>query len=153
MSQTLTNNLYKNLELLHIEATKVYPEAPILRDLCLAQAILESRLLGVPSKLATMANNLFGIKGKGTAGSVWMLTWEHINGKDIKVEAAFAKNATVEDSIKQHRHVLELPRYKKVWLSKTFDEAAKATHEAGYATDPGYPSKLIDIYNKYIKSI
>lgn len=145
------NDIKQNISLLRPEILKVYPESIIMADLCLAQAILESRLLGVPSGLARDCNNLFGIKGKGTLGTVYLLTHEYVRGKEITVKAGFAKNLTLEDSIKQHRHVLELPRYKKVWTSQTFNEAADAIRLAGYATDINYTRSLIDIYNKYIK--
>lgn len=147
----LTNDFKTNLRLLKQAVEVVYPESTIMQNLCLAQAILESRLLGVPSGLAKDNNNLFGIKGKGTDGSVYLMTWEHIKGKDIQVKALFAKNKTLEDSIRQHRKVLSLSRYKKVWEARTFEEAANAVRECGYATDKNYSIKLIDIYNKYLK--
>ena len=147
---TLTDNPTENIEMLKKLTSQVYADAPIVGDLCLCQGILESRLLGAPSGLARDANNLFGIKGTGTAGSVYLWTWEHINGKDIQVKAAFSKNLTIEDSLRQHRHVLELPRYRSVWLAKSFEEAANQIRLDGYATDPNYSTSLIEIYNNHV---
>ena len=128
-----------------------YPNNPALAKLTASQAILESRLLGNPSGLARN-NNLFGIKGKGTAGTVNMRTREVYGGKSVYENAGFAKNSTLTDSFKQHRNLLERSRYKNVWNAKSLPEAAQAVRAAGYATDPRYPQKLINIYNKYLSS-
>lgn len=58
-------------------------------SLTIAQATLESNW--GTSGLALQVNNLFGIKGKGTAGSVEMPTTEVVNGKAVMVAASFRK--------------------------------------------------------------
>lgn len=131
-------------------ARNVYKDNPVMADIATAQAILESNLANKPSGLA-LKNNYFGIKGKGTAGSANMPTWEVINGKKINVKAPFAVNATPADSFTQHYNLMQKPRYKAVREAKTFEEAADAIYNAGYATDPQYPKKLKQIYLKYLK--
>ena len=133
------------------EVTSVYYDLPIVGQLALVQAIHESGLLQKPSSLAVKYNNFFGIKKAGTAGTVKLKTKEYIKGKWVIVYEPFGSNKTVADSITQHRALMHRPRYKSVLESKTFEEAAKAVWRSGYATDPSYPKKLINIYNKYIK--
>lgn len=147
----LTGDPKENIKLLRNLTSLAYADEPIMADLCLAQGILESRLLGVPSSLAMKYNNLFGIKGKGTDGSINLKTWEVIKGKSIQVIAPFAQNLSLYDSILQHKKVLSLPRYALVHKAKTFNEAAKAILVAGYATDPNYTKSLIDVYLNHIK--
>ena len=136
----------------------VYADYPVVAKLAIAQAILESHLEGTPSGLALRANNLFGIKGSGTDGSINMPTHEFENGQWIIVDAYFAKNLTIQDSIMQHRNLMlngtsGCPnRYKPVLQAKSFEEAANQIRLCGYATDPSYTQKLIDIYNRDINA-
>lgn len=146
---SLTSNSSENISLLKQLCEDLIPN-PILRDLTICQGILESRLAGIPSGLAINHNNLFGIKGEGTAGSVTLPTHEFFEGAMHEVNASFAANNSVEDSILQHAKLLEEPRYARVAACTTFEEAAQAIKDCGYATDPGYPHELMIEYNKYI---
>lgn len=139
----------RSIDSLKATALFVYRN-PVLANLATAQAILESGLPNKPSKLATQGKNLFGIKGKGTDGSIKFLTWEHINGEDVRIYANFAKNKTYEDSFRQHYALLHKVRYDRVLKSATVEEAARAVQECGYATDPNYATKLIHIYYGYL---
>ena len=114
----------------------------------IAQAILESGWGA--SKLATQANNLFGIKGTGNCGSVTMPTKEYIGGKYVTVNAAFKKYCSFEDSIVDHGNFfLDNSRYQKAMKnSENADEFARQIQDAGYATDPGYASSLIKLINQ-----
>ncbi len=140
-----------NIELIKKLSDELYPKDPILAAMTITQAILESRLAGKPSQLAIKYNNLFGIKGKGTAGTVALPTQEFENGKMVTVSQEFAWNVTLMDSLKQHKRLLEKDRYTKVRIAKTFEEAADEIRKAGYATDPAYTKLLISTYNKYVK--
>jgi flagellum-specific peptidoglycan hydrolase FlgJ len=64
-----------------------------------AQAIVET---GWGKHTIGEAKNLFGIKGRGPAGSVRAPTREYINGKWITVDADFAKYDSFEQSITEH---------------------------------------------------
>ena len=121
--------------------------------LAATQAVLESGLLGKVSSLAASHNNLFGIKGSGTAGSARLKTREVFDGKDVFIMAPFAKNKTIADSFIQHKKLLNNKRYKKVMAATSFEHAAAEVRLAGYATDPKYPQKLVDTYNKYLKEL
>jgi hypothetical protein len=131
------NNIYKKALALSIPE----PQA----RLAAAQAQLESR--GGESGLASKYNNLFGIKGSGTAGSTSMPTLEQGPGGMYRTNAKFAAYSSQEDSIKH-------------WWAKVqrqWPEAAKATtlegaaaglrtgQQGGYATDRNYVAKVLGI--------
>ena len=149
MEFVLTDSKTENISLFKMMATSCYPDNQIMADLTIAQAILESNS-GL-SKLSRLNNNLFGIKGKGTAGVAWYPTKEWEDGEEVTEVQGFASNKTLLDSFKQHKKVLDLPRYVKVREAKTFEDAALQVRLAGYATDPSYTQELIDVYNQYIK--
>lgn len=144
------------MDLLHellVAADKVYADKPALKALCMAQGVLESGLLSKPSRLARDYYNLFGIKGVGTIGSVKMPTKEFIKGQWVTVKDSFAYNETVEDSVKQHRQLMEKPRYHKVMAAESFEEACLEVHKAGYATDPAYPDKLMRVFSQILGAL
>lgn len=147
----LTYNPKENIILVVEAANRVHFNNPVLADLTVCQAILESNLLHTPSVLAMEYNNLFGIKGTGTDGAVLLPTHEYYNGEMKIVRDYFAKNKTLDDSIEQHRLLLEKERYKPVREAKTFEEAAVQIKRCGYATDNQYPEKLIKIFNNFVR--
>lgn len=148
----LTTDSKTNIELVKKIALEQYPDNQNLAMLTAAQAILESRLNGVPSQLALEDNNLFGIKGSGTDGSQEFWTHEEVDGKMIEVRQNFAVNKSVEDSFAQHRRVLGLPRYENLTQKGlSFQSLAYRIRQDGYATDSSYTQELIDVYNKYLK--
>lgn len=119
-----------------------------------AQAILESgwgQSVPVDKYTGVLSYNLFGIKGKGTIGSVISNTWEVYNGVTYRIDDAFRAYNNLEESWKDHKALLlNLKRYKP-FTEVMFDytKGAWAIKRAGYATDPKYPIKLIDIIYKY----
>lgn len=147
----LTDDSKTNIQVVKSAAQSIFPLNKTLRDLAVAQAILESNLYGKPSKLARQHNNLFGIKGKGTKGSVNMSTKEFISGSMTTLKDGFAANGSVEESFEQYKNLIDKPRYAKVKAASSFEDAAKEIRSAGYATDPNYTKMLINIYNKYLK--
>lgn len=158
MSSLIKTDPKANQKIVYQEALKVFGGNVLMAEVTLAQAILESNLLGVPSQLALKYNNLFGIKGKGTKGSVKLDTREETkDGKSYYVKADFQWNTSIEDSIAQRKRLLEngtrdFPtRYHPVLKATTFEQAAKALVAGGYATDGSYAKKLIQVYEKYIK--
>lgn len=151
----LTTIIKTNIQLVKDLAKKSFPNNPILADMTAVQAILEAGLRrSPPSKLAYEHNNLFGIKGKGTAGSVNMMTheWSEKTGM-VEIMQPFAKNISVEDSFAQHNKLFDLPRYQNLKMAKTFEEAARLIRLDGYATDPNYTLLLIEVYNQYVKIV
>ncbi|AWP28695.1 glycoside hydrolase family 73 protein [Paenibacillus sp. Cedars] len=121
-------------------------------SLTIAQAALESAW--GTSGLTKKGNNLFGIKGRGPAGSCTMPTTEYVNGKPIKVDAAFRAYNNWGESITDHTKLIlngvswDRNKYKKV-IGVDGKTAAREIQEAGYATDPKYADKLISIMDEY----
>ncbi|WP_379152886.1 glucosaminidase domain-containing protein [Paenibacillus sp. sgz5001063] len=120
----------------------------IAASLTIAQAALESGWGS--SRLTVRANNLFGIKGTGPAGSISMQTTEYRDGKAMKVTTAFRAYNNWGESVADHS---ELIRNGVYWNRNLYSkviglggaDAAREIAESGYATDPDYASKLIQI--------
>ncbi|MFQ3581330.1 MAG: glucosaminidase domain-containing protein [Chloracidobacterium sp.] len=115
----------------------------------IAQAILESGW--GRSALAQQANNFFGIKGTGPAGSVTMRTREVINGQSVYVNAQFRKYNTPQESFADHARLFTQSRRYAEAMRHTSDpfRFAAEIHRAGYATDPDYTRKLHDLMRQY----
>lgn len=130
-------------------AKAVYPEDKILSVVTVAQAILESGFSQGGSQLANRYNNLFGIKGEGTDGSISLLTHEYVGGNRTAVYADFAVNDSLSDSFRQHKDLLDHERYEPVRDANSVEEAFKQLQKCGYATDPNYPAELQDVRDQY----
>lgn len=115
-------------------------------SLTIAQAILESGW--GKSELATKANNLFGVKGVGPAGSYRKVSDEYVDGQKIEKASDFKKYNSWPESIRDHTEFLLKPRYAKV-IGADWQTACKEVHKAGYATDPKYTDKLIERIVEY----
>lgn len=124
----------------------------IAASLTISQAALESGWGN--SRLTVNAGNLFGIKGKGPAGSITMQTTEHVKGQAIQVSAAFRAYNNWGESIRDHSSlILGGVSWNRDLYSKAINvdgrTAAREIAAAGYATDPDYAAKLIQIMNTY----
>jgi len=117
----------------------------------IAQAIDESGW--GRSKLAAQDYNLFGIKGKGPAGSVEMPTGEYVDGKWVTVNAAFRSYHNIAESIADHAELLATSGYYQRAMADRAVPDAFANDLTGiYATDPEYGANLIalmKLYNLY----
>ena len=123
----------------------------ILASLALAQAILESGW-GL-SGLAVKGNALFGIKaGASWKGRVYSAdTKECYDGVSMTtVRAAFRAYDSWAESIADHSAILTgNARYSAVVGERDYRKACHAIKDAGYATDPAYPEKLIKLIEAY----
>jgi len=108
----------------------------------MAQAILESGY--GRSELAKKANNHFGIKcGSGWTGKTYKLRSKN---------ACFRAYSSAEESFRQHSDFLRNgSRYADLFKLKTTDYKgwARGLRKAGYATSSSYPSKLIELIERY----
>ncbi|MEG6521189.1 glucosaminidase domain-containing protein [Desulfotomaculum sp. 1211_IL3151] len=95
--------------------------------------------------------NLFNIKGTGPAGSVSVVAWEVVNGKQVDVRSNFRAYNNYEESFNDYAKLITgASRYKQALQVKPDpDKYAYAILACGYATDPGYAKKLISIMNQY----
>lgn len=119
-------------------------------SIIVAQAIHESNYGA--SGLAVQARNLFGIKASPdwTGPAVMMPTYEVINGKEMKVNAFFRSYDSYEGSVKDWYEFIKKPRYSAALAAALTGNATQFFQElqkAGYATDPGYASKLAGVLN------
>ena len=113
-------------------------------SITLAQGILESGM--GDSRLATQANNHFGIK----CHNEWR--GKRIYHDDDKKGECFRVYKAPKTSYRDHSLVLTgrsrydfLCEYKK----NDYKAWAKGLKKAGYATDPKYPDKLISLIERY----
>ena len=123
----------------------------VLASLTIAQAILESGW--GKSGLTVKANALFGIKaGASWKGRVYSTkTQECYDGVTFTtVTALFRAYDSWEESVADHSALLTgAARYKAVVGERDYKTACRAIKAAGYATDPKYPDKLIQIIESY----
>ena len=127
----------------------------VLPSITAAQAILESGWGS--SKLAKAPNNnLFGIKySEDWNGEIVTVpTQEYLNSDYITVNAAFRKYASWNDSVVDHAKFFTSTEWRKNNYRKVVNEtdyrvAAQELKNAGYATDPNYPGKLIRLIEAY----
>ena len=127
----------------------------ILPSITAAQAILESGW-GSSELAKAPNNNLFGIKdSEDWHGEIVIVpTQEYLNGAYITVSAAFRKYASWNDSVVDHAKFFTSTEWRKDNYRKVVNEtdyriAAQELKNAGYATDPNYPGKLIRLIEAY----
>lgn len=149
----LLNNGTNTIEIKenYIESTKplaisVAKKNGLFPSVTLAQSALESNF--GRSELSTTYNNYFGIKAK--SGGVEMETKEYENGVEKSVLEPFKKYDSKKASFKDYgRLISTAARYEKVRDAKDYKEAITLIQSCGYATDPNYAKKVIDIIEKY----
>jgi flagellum-specific peptidoglycan hydrolase FlgJ len=109
-------------------------------SITVAQAILESGW-----GRAAPGNNLFGMKGEGTAGSTSVSSYEYQGGRRYESSARLRAYHSPAESVADHAQVLLGPRYARA-MAAADDTAAFARALTGvYATDPQYHTKLLSL--------
>ena len=125
----------------------------ILPSITIAQAILESNW--GKSNLAVKANNIFGIKGDYNGRRYLHDTWEvDKKGKRFNSTEWFRHYPNIGASVVDHGEFFTSTpwrsnNYKHVIGETDYKIAAQALSDAGYATDPQYADKLINIIETY----
>lgn len=113
-------------------------------SITMAQACLESS--NGNSELTRRSNNHFGIKCK----SNW--TGATVRHNDDEANECFRKYRTPEESFRDHSEFLTTSaRYNFLFAYdlRDFKKWAHGLKQAGYATDPAYPGKLIKIIEDF----
>jgi hypothetical protein len=120
----------------------------------LAQALLESNY--GRSEMSLKANNHFGIKcGSNWSGSSYYKEDDDKDHRGKLVESCFRVYANAERSFIAHSDFLlndgKDSRYNFLfdYHSNDYQKWAFGLKKAGYATDPKYPQKLINLIEKY----
>ena len=123
----------------------------ILPSITAAQAILESDW--GRSQLAKECKNLFGIKADNSRKGkkkVYQTKEYDKNGNILTIMAYFRKYKSYEDSLNDHGEFFHInKRYINVIGVSDYRGQAKAIQVAGYATDPQYANKLIQIIQQH----
>ncbi|KRK65212.1 N-acetylmuramidase [Companilactobacillus tucceti DSM 20183] len=128
-------------------------EYGVLPSITIAQAILESDW--GRSTLAKDYNNYFGVKGSDPSNTKVLQTKEYTDGQWVTINGRFRVYSDYRESMKDHAELLvngttwNSQQYQQVIHSKDYIEAAVALQTDGYATDPGYTSKIIRVIQKY----
>ena len=127
----------------------------VLPSITAAQAILESGW-GSSELAKAPNNNLFGIKDSEDWNGeiVTVPTQEYVNGDYIKINAAFRKYTSWNDSVVDHAKFFTSTEWRKNNYRKVVNEtdyriADQELKNAGYATDPSYAGKLISLIEAY----
>lgn len=135
-------------------AINVKKENGMSAALQIAQAILETgwgQSVPVDKYTGQLSNNLFGVKGTSSAGSVTSNTWEEYNGVSFRIDAEFRAYNNVMESWNDHNDLLLTKERYEPFRNVMFDslQGAWELRRCGYATDSQYSIKLIDIINRY----
>lgn len=117
-------------------------------EVTLAQAALESGWGRAPIG----GYNIFGIKGKGSQGSINVQTREFYNGRYVTIRDNFARYANFYDAIMSHGKLFHNGYYDKAMTqyAKDKDPLHFVDNIQGiYATDPEYARKIKSIIMDY----
>lgn len=131
-------------------AQRLQNEYGVLASVSLGQAALESDF--GRSRLASDYNNLFGVKTEvdDPAGAD-LPTMEYVDGEWIEIVDRFKVYPDWEASMRNHAELIyygtswDSEFYDQVINSHTYQDQAKALQESGYATDPNYSDKVIQM--------
>jgi len=95
-------------------------------------------------------NNYFGLKGSGTSVN----TQEFINGKWITIKAGFLDFPDLETCVTYlvDRWYKDFGRFKGVNRAQSRNECAQLLVKEGFATDPDYSTKLIQILDRQLNT-
>ncbi|MEL6924181.1 MAG: glucosaminidase domain-containing protein, partial [Bacteroidota bacterium] len=116
----------------------------------LAQAILESSW--GRSKAATIYNSHFGIKCKDWQGDTFRKKDDDYDTYGNLIESCFRAYTSTEQSFRDHSNfLLTGNRYQELFTYDRSDYVnwAIGLQRCGYATDPEYALRLIDLIEKY----
>lgn len=91
------------------------------------------------------AKTLFGIKGDG----VVLDTTEYLNGEYVNIKDSFKCYPSILASVQGLYDLVQWERYDRATSSTDFEEECRMVQACGYATDPDYAKKLINIVNSY----
>lgn len=127
-------------------------DSKVPASVTIAQAILESDW--GRSLLSKKGQNYFGIKahsGPGPAGIINMNTWEVLGGVNVTVRDGFKAYHNLWESVMDHgRFLAGNSRYARAFNHANNPiEFARQIHLAGYATDPAYTTKLVNLMQKF----
>lgn len=123
---------------------------PLFASVVIAQACLETGYGA--SQMMLKANAIFGIKAGGSwRGKVYSSkTNEVYNNKTVTINATFRAYDSLSESIKDYFNLIcNSSRYRGALHQNNYIECISAIVSGGYATDPSYVRKIIQIVTNY----
>lgn len=144
---------------MRVAAGHICPTFHIPPQVCVAQSILETGWGGSKKSAGRTFQqfgeatgwNLWGIKGKGDAGSQNWVTKEYKGVKPtgtwVTITAAFAKYSSLEAGVAAYCTLLSKDRYKLAKEHFSDDPGRYITYvwASGYATAPSYPESIMSL--------
>ncbi len=131
-------------------AQKLQRQYGILASVSLGQAALESDF--GTSELGAQYHNLYGVKTEASdPQGVDMTTSEFVDGEWIEIVDRFKVYPSWEESMREHAELIyygtswDQSFYRDVLVGDTYQEQAQGLQSAGYATDPDYANKVIQM--------
>lgn len=91
------------------------------------------------------AETLFGIKGNGKI----LDTTEYIDGEYVNVKDTFKSYPSLAASVQGLYDLMQWDNYDRATSCTDYEEECRMVQACGYATDPEYSDKLINIVNIY----
>lgn len=91
------------------------------------------------------AKTLFGIKGNG----IVLDTTEYVDGENINIKDSFVIYPTLAEAVQGLYELMQWSNYDRATSSTDYAEECRMVQACGYATDPEYSDKLINIVNSY----
>lgn len=91
------------------------------------------------------AETLFGIKGDGKI----LDTTEFINGEYVNIKDSFKCYHSLTASVQGLYELMQWEHYDRATSCTDYEEECRMVQSCGYATDPDYSDKLINIVNSY----
>jgi flagellum-specific peptidoglycan hydrolase FlgJ len=128
--------------LLEYEKKTDIPAEIMFGQICLESAYGQNTL--IDKYTGVNANNYFGYKGTGPAGSVICDTFEYIGGEKIYIEDKFRAYNNLYESLNDYTDLL-LRNYKQYTTDGTPEDWANALVEGGYATAPSYGESVLNV--------
>ncbi|MBR7928147.1 glycoside hydrolase family 73 protein [Aerococcaceae bacterium zg-ZUI334] len=135
-------------------AQRLQRQYGIFASVSMSQAMLESEF--GQSLLSDKYYNLFGVKtDEHDPDGVDLMTSEYVDNKWIEVKQRFKVYQSWGASMEAHALLLvngtswDKDFYAAVKNGTTPEAQAKGLQSAGYATDPGYAQKLIDMMEEW----
>ncbi|MGD9386580.1 MAG: flagellar assembly peptidoglycan hydrolase FlgJ, partial [Thioalkalispiraceae bacterium] len=147
---------HKFVETLMPYAEKAASQLDVAPQVLIAQAALETGWGQYVQKQVDgkSSHNLFNIKASSDwdGDSLRVNTLEYRDGVAQKESASFRVYSSYEESFQDYVDFIKNnPRYQQAREASLDPEAyAKELQNAGYATDPNYADKVIDIYQREI---
>jgi flagellum-specific peptidoglycan hydrolase FlgJ len=146
-----------------IEAEHLNPKSPFLRAMVPAALEIE-RKYGLPAKVilaqaalesnwgkaAIGTYNVFGIKGRGSKGSIGVMTREHLKGRWVRMRDGFAHYGSYQEAFEAYARTIHNGRYKRALAAKENPVQYARALQGVYATDPGYAGKVISIMRNFL---